>query len=554
MFHPFSSSEIEGVQLPKRFTFPFCYKPHPLCCLASNKLQNYLKQHKELEDWTTQGKMFGVLIVQTPRGDIGFLAAFSGLLAGSYHHDFFVPPVYDLLSPESFFKVEEGKIDSMNIQMEKMIKEFIPIEEEIQQQIIQMQIISEKELLRAKEHMALAKKHRMDLRKAGGLSDNEKAALIKESQFLKAEYNRLKRKWHDSIDEKKGELITLRKPIELLEKQRKTASNILQLKLFEQFVLLNALGEKRSLCDIFKHTSQQIPPAGAGECAAPKMLQYAYNHDLKPIAMAEFWWGKSPMSEVRIQGNYYPSCNHKCGPILAHMLKGLDVEPNPLLNIPQSADNIETIYEDESLLIINKPPGLLSVPGNDSLPSVYSIIQNKYPDANGPLLVHRLDMDTSGLLLVAKNKAIHEELQKLFEGHQVKKRYIALLDGELPTDCPLKGFVKLPLSPDYYNRPCQMVDFENGKPAITRYEIIKVEHGLIDGDNRVYTRMAFYPETGRTHQLRVHSAHTLGLNCPILGDSLYGQSLDRLYLHAEKLEFKHPITGRIIRIESPAPF
>lgn len=554
MVHFFSVSEIEHVQLPKRFTYPFCYKPHPLCCLAANKLQNYLMQHKELEDWDNHGKMFGVLIVQNTKGDVGFLAAFSGLLAGSYHHDFFVPPVYDLLSPDGFFKLEEGKIDSMNQQMEQMVKESKPLEEEIQQQIIRMQIISEKELLSAKEHLTLAKRKRMDRRNAGGLSELDKAELIKESQFLKAEYNRLKRKWCESIEEKRNELVAIRKPMELLDKQRKTASSNLQLKLFEQFLLLNALGEKRNLCDIFQHTSQRIPPAGAGECAAPKMLQYAYNNDLKPLAMAEFWWGKSPISEVRKQGYYYPSCTHKCGPILAYMLKGLDVEPNPLFNNPRSADSVEIVYEDESLLVINKPSRLLSVPGNDPLPSVYSIIQNKYPDANGPLLVHRLDMDTSGLLLIAKNKTVHEKLQKLFEGHHVKKRYVALLAGELPADCPLKGFIKLPLCPDYYNRPCQMVDFERGKPAITRYEIIQVEQGVIDGKNRIYTRIAFYPETGRTHQLRVHSAHALGLNCPILGDSLYGQSLDRLYLHAERLEFKHPMTGRNIRIEYPAPF
>lgn len=554
MVHFFSVREIEHVQLPKRFTYPFCYKPHPLCCLAANKLQNYLMQHKELEDWDNHGKMFGVLIVQNTKGDVGFLAAFSGLLAGSYHHDFFVPPVYDLLSPDGFFKLEEGKIDSMNQQMEQMVKESKPLEEEIQQQIIRMQIISEKELLSAKEHLTLAKRKRMDRRNAGGLSELDKAELIKESQFLKAEYNRLKRKWCESIEEKRNELVAIRKPMELLDKQRKTASSNLQLKLFEQFVLLNALGEKRNLCDIFQHTSQRIPPAGAGECAAPKMLQYAYNNDLKPLAMAEFWWGKSPISEVRKQGYYYPSCTHKCGPILAYMLVGLDVEPNPLFNNPRSADSVEIVYEDESLLVINKPSRLLSVPGNDPLPSVYSIIQNKYPDANGPLLVHRLDMDTSGLLLIAKNKTVHEKLQKLFEGHHVKKRYVALLAGELPADCPLKGFIKLPLCPDYYNRPCQMVDFERGKPAITRYEIIQVEQGVIDGKNRIYTRIAFYPETGRTHQLRVHSAHALGLNCPILGDSLYGQSLDRLYLHAERLEFKHPMTGRNIRIEYPAPF
>ena len=298
--------------------------------------------------------------------------------------------------------------------------------------------------------------------------------------------------------------------------------------------------------------------------------------------MAEFWWGDSPKGEIRRHGHYYPSCRHKCEPILGFMLQGLEVEPNPLLTSLTDANQLETVYEDDWLLVVNKPAGMLSVPGKTGQASVLSILQERYPDATGPLLVHRLDMATSGLLLAAKNKETHALLQKQFEGRTVKKRYIALLEG-IPQVEP-KGFIRLPMRPDFDNRPLQMVDFEFGKPAVTRYEIIEViqvpsnviqttegrkdlEHNHANthvdvheilrfalNDTRNSTRIAYYPETGRTHQLRVHSAHPDGMDCPIVGDPLYGQPADRLYLHAETLQFMHPVTGQRMKITKEAPF
>lgn len=456
--HTFNSS-IKHIPLPEQFTYPFHYTPHPLCVLAATEVQAYLKGRTEWHSELQQGKMFGVLVVRSADGSIGFLAAFSGNLAGSNHHDFFVPPIYDLLNPEGYFKEEETRISEIN----KSLSCILNVEEE-----------------------------------------------------------------------------------KRLKEERKNRSTALQQWIFHQFHLRNALGEVQDICEIFSHFARRNPPAGTGECAAPKLLQHAYTNGYQPLAMAEFWWGDSPKGEIRRHGHYYPSCRHKCEPLLAFMLQGLDVESNPLLTSVTDANLLETVYEDPYLLVVNKPSGMLSVPGKTGQASVLTILQERYPEATGPILVHRLDMDTSGLLLAAKDKDIHQQLQAQFETRAVRKRYIALLEGRIH-DKAAKGFIRLPMRPDYDNRPLQMVDFELGKPAVTRYEIINEKENT-------KTRIAYYPETGRTHQLRVHSAHSDGMDCPIIGDPLYGQPSDRLYLHAETLEFRHPIYGKMMRIKKEAPF
>lgn len=315
-------------------------------------------------------------------------------------------------------------------------------------------------------------------------------------------------------------------------------SAALQLKLFQQFRMLNGLGEVKDLCELFLDTPQGIPPAGAGECAAPKLLQYAFLKTLQPICMAEFWWGDSPKNEVRHHGCFYPACQGKCGPILRFMLKGLDVEENPMAQEEFAEKDLTICYEDEYLLVVNKPAGMLSVPGKEKRLSVYEIIRKRYPNATGPLIVHRLDMATSGLLLIAKSTEIHQELQEQFRLRTVKKKYIAWVDGTVES---LSGTISLPLSPDYLNRPCQKVDEINGKQATTDYKVLSRENGR--------TWIAFYPQTGRTHQLRLHAAHISGLNAPIVGDELYGKPAERLYLHAEEIEFTHPVSKKRIRIE-----
>ena len=320
--------------------------------------------------------------------------------------------------------------------------------------------------------------------------------------------------------------------LQALKHERKERSANLQLRLFRQFRLLNYRGEVKDLCELFADTVQRIPPAGAGECAAPKLLQYAYLHGWRPLAMAEFWWGKPSQTEVRRQGCYYPSCTGKCGPILRHMLQGLDVEDNPLAQENDKGKELEIVYEDESLVVVNKPSGLLSVPGKERDASVQALMQARLPQADGPLTVHRLDMDTSGLLLIAKSKEAHQCLQAQFEQRLIRKRYIALLEGVVPND---RGSINLPLRPDLHDRPRQVVDLLHGKPALTDYEVLARKDGR--------TLIAFYPQTGRTHQLRVHAAHPLGLHCPIVGDTLYGTPAERLCLHAEQLEFTHPVSG-----------
>lgn len=542
MLHRFTTS-ITDIPLPERFTYPFCYTPHPLCILAAKEVQSYLTRQTTWKDELRQGKMFGVLIVQTEHGEIGYLAAFSGILAGKNLHPFFVPPVYDLLQPQGFFKIEEENISSINRNIRQLEndKAYAALSAELARTIQSAEDI----LATAKAQLKEAKTAREQRRKEKELNAQEEAELIRESQFQKAEYKRLERSWKARITTLQTQTEDWERRISALKSERKTRSAALQQKLFEQFGMLNYRGELKNLCEIFGQTVHKTPPAGAGECAAPKLLQQAYLHGWKPIAMAEFWWGDSPKTEIRHHGHYYPACKGKCEPILQHMLQGLQVEENPMLKRMQvPSQNLEIVYEDPWLSVINKPAGMLSVPGKEDAVSVYSLMREQYPEADGPLTVHRLDMATSGLMLIAKTKRVHQNLQAQFKNRLVRKRYVALLEGVVPKD---KGTVDLPLCLNPLDRPRQMVHTEHGKPAITDYQVLE----RLDGKR---TRIAFYPRTGRTHQLRIHAAHPLGLHCPIIGDELYGEKADRLYLHAEYLEFTHPITGETVRITKEAEF
>ena len=542
MLHRFPTS-ITDIPLPERFTYPFCYTPHPLCILAAKEVQSYLTRQTAWKDELRQGKMFGVLIVQTEHGETGYLAAFSGILAGKNLHPFFVPPVYDLLQPQGFFKIEEENISSINRNIRQLEndKAYAALSAELARTIQSAEDI----LATAKAQLKEAKTAREQRRKEKELNAQEEAELIRESQFQKAEYKRLERSWKARITTLQTQTEDWERRISALKSERKTRSAALQQKLFEQFGMLNYRGELKNLCEIFGQTVHKTPPAGAGECAAPKLLQQAYLHGWKPIAMAEFWWGDSPKTEIRHHGHYYPACKGKCEPILQHMLQGLQVEENPMLKRMQvPSKNLEIVYEDPWLSVINKPAGMLSVPGKEDAVSVYSLMREQYPEADGPLTVHRLDMATSGLMLIAKTKRVHQNLQAQFKNRLVRKRYVALLEGVVPKD---KGTVDLPLCLNPLDRPRQMVHTEHGKPAITDYQVLE----RLDGKR---TRIAFYPRTGRTHQLRIHAAHPLGLHCPIIGDELYGEKADRLYLHAEYLEFTHPITGETVRITKEAEF
>ena len=549
MIH-FFDQPVSHIALPERFTYPFNYTPHPLCVLAAEEVKAYISTQKEWQEELAPGKMFGVLIVQPQEEEpspIGYLAAFSGNLAGKNLHPYFVPPVYNLLQPQGFFKIEEEQISAINARISELEvnPHYLHLKEKLNAETEQANL----ELTQAKEKLKAAKEER-ELRRnsSPALSEEEQAILIRESQYQKAEFKRLERGWKERIKTLEKEIATFETETDKLKTERKKRSAALQQKLFEQFRMLNARGEIKDLCTIFEQTVHKTPPAGAGECALPKLLQYAYLHQLKPLAMAEFWWGNSPKTEVRHHGYYYPSCKGKCEPILQHMLQGLKVDKNPLSANAHKKEELEIVFEDEWLVVVNKPSGMLSVPGKEEeTDSVYHRVKARYPEATGPIIVHRLDMATSGLLLVAKTKEVHQHLQEQFMNRSIKKRYVALLDRSEQNGLPEEtGTINLPLCLNPLDRPRQMVSEEYGKPAVTEYRILNYSDK--------YIRIAFYPLTGRTHQLRVHAAHHQGLNCPILGDELYGKKADRLYLHAEYLEFRHPVYGDIICIQKEAEF
>lgn len=531
MLH-FFTSNIEDIEFPKLFTYPFHYTPHPLCKVAAGEVQNYLHSRTEWHKELQEGKMFGVLVVKDRESKIGFLAAFSGNLAGSNSHEYFVPAVYDMLQPGDFFKREEAEISAINLKIselknsDKLHKAKALLAEE--------KAACDEELKQIKLRLAEGKALRSRQRAEG---DYDEQSLILASQRENAEAQRQKRAIKSRMEVATSRLAELQAEIERLRQERQQRSAALQMALFAEFRMLNALGEERDLCEIFAPTAQQIPPAGAGECAAPKLLQYAYKNGLQPLAMAEFWWGNSPKGEVRQHGNYYPACNSKCKPILGHMLIGLDVEPNPLIEITPPEPKI--IWEDDDLVAIDKPSGMLSVKGKSGVRSAEEWATERYPEA---MIVHRLDQSTSGILVIAKHKAAHEALQKQFISRTVKKSYVALLEGVIPHT---EGEIRLPLKLDYEHRPRQMVA-QDGRAAHTIYKVEGVEDGR--------TRIRFYPITGRTHQLRVHAAHADGLGTPIVGDDIYGTPAERLMLHAETLEFIHPTSGETISLQSKAEF
>ena len=452
--HPLNTD----IAKPERFTYPFCYEPHPLCQLAAKEVQAYIASHAEIKEDADHGKMFGVLVVenQNNQSNLNFLAAYSGLLAGRNDWEYFVPPVYDAQQPDGHFKTTEREISRIS-------------------------------------------------RETSSTSNSSST---------------------------------------------RGMSQDLQLWLFHQYQLLNARGETKDLVDIWQNYYDRpklrekfpLPPGGTGDCCAPKLLQYAYQHHLHPVCMAEFWWGQSTKEELRQHLNYYPACRGKCKPILTWMMEGLDVDVNPeTLGFPHL--EVKTIYEDDALLVVDKPSGMLSTPGRVEEYSVETIMRQRYPDS---FIAHRLDMWTSGLLIVAKSLEVYRSLQEQFVKHQVKKRYIAVLENLEILDrldvLEKKGTISLPLRPDPMNRPRQIVDHEHGKRAVTDYEFLN--------ENTV----ALYPQTGRTHQLRIHCAHPEGLGRPIKGDELYGTKADRLYLHAEQIWFRHPITGEDMHFISPSPF
>lgn len=546
-------SSISDYSLPEKFTFPFYYEPHPLCQLAAKELQQHIETQTEWEyDFGLEeekpdviiGKMFGVLVVQNKENEIGYLSAFSGKLGDSSHRTKFVPPIIDVWEEDNFLNngMEELNIINQEIKKLESLPEFIACLEVMKKD----QLLAKTQIEAQKEKMRNSKKERKIIRQREKESTSPEdfeeinKGLNQESINGKKELKRLIEFWKNRTDQNQKNLDQIKMIIDELKLKRKNKSAGLQKKIFNQYQFLNQAGEIKSLLDIFQ---DKTPMGGTGECAAPKLLQYAFQHEMKPLAMAEFWWGQSPKSEIRKHRNFYPACIGKCKPILSHMLEGIEMDENPLLKNPAEGKEIEIIFEDEHILVINKPAEFLSVPGRYIKDSVAQRMKEKFPEATGPLIVHRLDMSTSGIMLIAKSLEVHKVLQSQFIKRTIKKRYIALLEGIVSEE---EGTVDLPLRTDWNERPKQLVCYENGKPAQTNWKVIERKNQQ--------TRIHFFPITGRTHQLRVHAAHPLGLNLPIVGDDLYGKKSKRLCLHAEWIEFLHPISREVMNVEVAADF
>ena len=604
MLHALSTS----LPSPRQFTYPFCYDVDPLAEAASLELQRYIADADLMSTEKGCGKMFGVLVVEYEdeegASQRGFLAAYSGLLGGRNDWPYFVPPVFDAQQPDGHFKRTEREISAINREIAAIEHDPGYLQSVAQHEQTKKRLQAEVDAFKAEVDAAKA---RRDARRKSGepLSEEEQAEMIRESQFMKAELRRRRKAMEQADSTLNTQHSTFLKS---LQRKRKQMSDELQRWLFAAYRMLNAKGEERDLIDIFREYTHAMPPAGAGDCCAPKLLQYAYLHHLRPVCMAEFWWGESPASEIRHHLHYYPACRSKCLPILTHMLKGLDVAPNPLAQKRHSAEP-RVLYADEYIMVVDKPAGMLSVPGkaesvrsefsdsanisveeyfanlqlptNSQLPTEQFTIgeadNSKLKIQNSKFLkaAHRLDMDTSGLLVLARTEQAYVELQRQFASRETVKRYEAVLSGVPTQNSKLKTqnssaqpsgcleAISLPLIADINDRPRQRVDMEHGKPALTLYNIVEVR--AVDANTAVAyttkkvdkrrTLVHLYPKTGRTHQLRVHCAHPLGLACPILGDPLYGiERADRMYLHAAELTFRHPVTGEPMHFLSPSGF
>lgn len=550
------TTAISAFKLPNKFTFPFYYEPHPLCELAAVEVQSYLKTQTDFEHnfgldnakkGLITGKMFGVLVVQNQQKEIGYITAVSGKLAAKNSHTKFVPPVYDMLSEDSYFLEEKTTLNKSSARLDALENnpEYLKVrtQDELESKKAATDIQEKKEALKAAKKDRNLRREKAQTELSLEAYTTFEKALKKESLEAKYFFNNVTRYWEHTLKPIKDKLLVFTNEIELLKEQRKRKSIALQQHLAEQYQFLNANKEVKNLADLFGKNTVQNLPAGTGECAAPKLLQYAFLHHLKPIAMAEFWWGKSPNKEIRKHQQYYPACQGKCKPILAHMLAGIDMDTNPLLKNPAIGKELETIFEDDDLIVVYKPTAFLSVPGIHIKDSVYTRIKQHVKNISGPIIIHRLDMDTSGLLVLAKNKKAHKNIQSQFIHKTVQKRYTALLNGIVKD---AKGTINLPLRVDLEDRPRQLVCFEHGKPAETNWEVIARKDGK--------TKVHFYPISGRTHQLRVHASHTLGLNIPIVGDDLYGKKSNRLHLHADTLAFSHPITKEKMVFHKKADF
>ena len=538
IIHPFPAGAAVP-EPPALFPSPFASQPHPLAARAAAALQQRLQRaHPRLAD--QEGKMFGVLVVRGASGELGYLAAFSGMLDGRWHWPGFVPPVFDPARRAAFLDAGEA--------------ELMRLAEAIDQASAAPALLAARRALedtRRRADEALDRLRRQRRRNRRRRADERQwldarrdatrlARLAHQSQQEKRHYKAQKRAWEERLASCEAALACAGSEVEALKRRRQAMSRRLQQQVFDGYHLTNRKGERRPLVAFYPDGAV---PGGAGDCAGPKLLHYAVTHGLQPLALAEFWWGRSPADGVRHHGQFYPACRGKCRPILPFMLRGIEVAPEPLPVLVEHGGGLDVVHRDEVLVVIDKPAGLLSVPGKTIDDSVQRRLEAMF-SGQRPLLVHRLDMGTSGLLLASLDRRVHKALQRQFAGRQVDKRYQALLAGALEGEA---GVVDLPLRPDLDDRPRQLVCPVHGKRAITRWRVVSRQEDV--------TRVVFQPKTGRTHQLRLHAAHPQGLAAPIIGDDLYGiRPASRMMLHAERLRFIHPLTGEPVVCSSPVPF
>ncbi|MEC6823506.1 RluA family pseudouridine synthase [Photobacterium piscicola] len=541
---------IDTLPLPERFTFPFCYTPHPLCVLAAQELQQHIATQDQwqhnfgLDNNDAIGHMFGVLLVQNQQGELGYLSAFSDKIANLTHLPHFVPPVCDEQNIAPAIQAQQASIDEVTTKITVIESKpsYIQLQQQYQTAQTQAELAAESFRLQMIEQRKQRKLQRKEAEKSNDseFMTQEFHRLARESAFDKHQQKTIRQQWAQTLADISDKLQADTAELILLKSEYDSLTAALQQQRYAQYQFLNQYGETQDLNDLF---SDITPPQGAGDCATIKLLQHAFKQHLKPLAMAKFWWGASPAAQIRKHKYFYEACKNKCEPILQHMLAGLNIDANPLLQNPAEGKELEIVYQDDAMVVINKPAEFLSVPGKTITDSVYSRMQKMFPDSDSPLIVHRLDMSTSGLIVIALTKDAHKALQKQFIERTAEKRYVALLDGIAEQN---HGEINLPMRVDLDDRPRQLVCYEHGKPALTKWQVLERK----DGKTKVY----YYPKTGRTHQLRIHSAHQNGMNMPIVGDDLYGQKAERLHLHAQYLGLNHPVTGEPMVFEVDADF
>lgn len=539
---------------------PFDYVPDPACDEAFHALLSRIEQLQESSEPADvnfcreleAGKMLGVMIAEDSGGNRHTLYSFSGQIGdGGFHYPGFVDPVFDYQQPDGHFKTKEADISRQTLEIAAFEKKELAEAKrayEATEKSLKSDIEDYKEVCRR------SKAERDSRRKSGKADEAELAAMIRQSQFEKAELRRRKQKAAAELAPFAIRLKNAETHLQSLKEHRRSDSEKLQQWLFDNFKLLDAEGESTSLSGIFASAPLKIPPSGAGECCAPKLLQAAYLQGLRPLAMAEYWYGRPKEGEIRRHGEHYPACRGKCLPILRHMLRGLSIYPpieeETFLHQLSPAE-LEIIFENEWFCVVEKPPGMLSVPGKGASVSVEEWLAGHYGAGRFVKMAHRLDQDTSGLLIAAFGEESLKTIRGLFAMRKIHKTYVAELEGDYESrGLRPHGRISLPLTPDWLDRPRQKIDHNEGKEALTDYEFL----GTTEGKSKII----FHPLTGRTHQLRVHAAATEGLGMPIVGDRLYGHRPDkysgRMHLHARRIEFDFPLDGRHYCFESPETF